>query len=119
MPRKTKLSAYVHSVCALVARAPQLGSAGTFSSRTMIVIRIAITPSLNASRRPVVILLLRKRFGSSAVDQPWQTKPIDNHTKTLGPECFFERDNDPPVLTQLAKDALGVSRVLDVDRKRE
>src|SRR5216117_1745876 len=56
MPTMTKLRTYVRNTGTSGRNASQSVPCGTFSSRTMIVIRIAITPSLNASRRPLLIL---------------------------------------------------------------
>src|SRR5215813_699737 len=50
-----KLNKYKSSVGIVDWRARQSVPCGVFSSRTMIVIRIAMTPSLNASNRPLPI----------------------------------------------------------------
>jgi hypothetical protein len=53
MPRYTKLSRYPSSTGQSPTSALHVGVVGFGSSSTMIVIRIAMTPSLNASIRPV------------------------------------------------------------------
>src|SRR5258706_8719250 len=58
MPRNTKLKTKDRNPGTRGSRARQSAPRGTFNSRTMIVIRIAMTPSLNASRRPLLILCL-------------------------------------------------------------
>src|SRR5437879_745922 len=55
MPTMTKLSTYVRNTGMSGRNASQSVPCGTLSSSTMIVIRMAITPSLNASRRPFVM----------------------------------------------------------------
>src|SRR6185503_10769655 len=50
-----KLSTYVENAGPSSARASQPSPCGTLSSRTMIVIRIAMTPSLKASSRPLLM----------------------------------------------------------------
>src|SRR5438876_4143897 len=55
MPTMTKLSTYVRNTGKSGRNASQSVPCGTLSSSTMMVIRIAITPSLNASRRPFVM----------------------------------------------------------------
>src|ERR1700730_7119162 len=67
MPRNTKLSTYVRNTGVKGRSASQSTPRGTFNSRTMIVIRMATTPSLNASRRPLLIgVLLRSEFYGEA-----------------------------------------------------
>src|SRR5207245_10189335 len=51
----TKLSTYVRNTGTSGRSASQSVPCGTLSSSTMILIRIAITPSLNPSRRPFVM----------------------------------------------------------------
>src|SRR6266545_7600482 len=69
MPTMTKLRTYVRNTGTSGRNASQSVPCGTLSSRTMIVIRIAITPSLNPSRRPFVMrrvqLLAPRRLAAS------------------------------------------------------
>src|ERR687885_1987939 len=58
MPRNAKLSTYSPTVGRTSARAARSEPAGARNSRTMIVIKMATTPSLNASSRD---LLMRER----------------------------------------------------------
>src|ERR1700726_4234518 len=62
---KTKLSTYVRRVGSNGRSAAHSGRPGAFSSSTMTVMITATTPSLNASRRP---LLTRVRSELCAVD---------------------------------------------------
>src|SRR5258706_7698981 len=55
MPRMTKLSTYAKNAGIIGRSESRSAPSGIFSSRTMIVMRIAITPSLNASSRPLLI----------------------------------------------------------------
>src|SRR5438309_1799133 len=55
MPRNTKMSTYVPSVGTTTANAEKTDAPGNRRSRTILVIRIAITASLNASRRVLFI----------------------------------------------------------------
>src|SRR4051794_21290834 len=50
-----KLSTYDSSLGVTSCRAPHVVPSGTLSSSTMMVMRMAMTPSLNASIRPVVM----------------------------------------------------------------
>src|SRR5438093_13344472 len=68
MPRKTKLSTYYDNTGMSGPSALQSAPRGTFNSRTMIVMRIAITPSLKASRRPLLITCSTAR---THLDAPW------------------------------------------------
>src|SRR5438093_13770249 len=73
MPTMTKLSTYVRNTGTSGRSASQSVPCGTLSSSTMIVIRIAITPSLNPSRRPFVMRrLLDVEFAPTVeVSAPW------------------------------------------------
>src|SRR2546421_8664682 len=73
MPTMTKLSTYVRNTGTSGCSASQSVPCGTLSSSTMIVIRIAITPSLNPSRRPFVMRrLLDVEFAPTVeVSAPW------------------------------------------------
>src|SRR5262245_60693678 len=55
MPTYTKLRTYVRNTGVSSLSAAQLGSCGIFSSSTMMVMMMAMTPSLNASSRAFVI----------------------------------------------------------------
>src|SRR5207249_5145181 len=57
MPRKTKLNTYERKTGANGRNARHSIPSGVFRSRTMIVIRIAMTPSLKASSRPLCTVL--------------------------------------------------------------
>src|SRR4051794_14559445 len=57
MPRYTKLSTYERNTGKTGASDSRSAPCGTLSSSTMIVIRIAITPSLNASSRPLLMFV--------------------------------------------------------------
>src|SRR5687767_10345125 len=68
MPRKMKLSTYVRNTGRSGRRASRSIPSGVCSSSTMIVIRIAITPSVKASRRP--LLMAPNMAKSSAMTSP-------------------------------------------------
>src|SRR5262245_10044804 len=56
---------------------------------------------------------------SFAVDQPRYAEAIYDHAKTLCPERCLQRHYNPTAVGQRVKDALGISRVLDLKRERE
>src|SRR5689334_4134121 len=66
MPRNTKLSTYVSSTGSVSPSAAKSVPCGTFSSSTITVMRMAMTPSLKASSRPLLIRIpsVCRRFGS-------------------------------------------------------
>src|SRR6185437_8498864 len=73
MPRYTKLSTYVNTDGMIGLSAAQSDPAGGCNSRIMIVIRIATTPSLNASIRCLskkVFLVRRPRESCAGVVNP-------------------------------------------------
>jgi integrase len=58
-------------------------------------------------------------IGSVTVDHPWYAEAIDEHAKTRCPVGFLKRHYNPTAIGQFVKDALGVSRAINLKRERE
>src|SRR5215213_6265357 len=102
MPRKTKLIRYRSNVNTGCRSASQSVPCGTFSSSTMIVIRMAMTPSLNASRRVVVMcnylvcaISDRRPLVSSRVPQRHHFHSIRRVEYVVVQVLFDDRQEDP------------------------
>src|SRR5262245_15168048 len=102
MPRIKKLSTYVTNLGSMGRSAAQSAPCGTLSSRTMIVIRIAITPSLNASRRVVLIRRREVRRAGRGPARASASGPGVDLALRLRQECAdVERARDQPELAAL------------------
>src|SRR6516162_6645669 len=103
MPRYTKLNTYESSVGITGRRASHPIPCGVFSSRTIIVIRIAITPSLNASSLALCIAghQFRTAFGGNHMHLEF--RDLMEYTEWERKKCHeFLRRQDPAVLKMTA-----------------
>src|SRR5215204_229552 len=76
---------YVRNTGTMGRSAAQSAPCGIFSSSTMMVMMMAITPSLNASRRPFVIAPLRPHGTSVAHDYNGRRRPPPPPTPASSP----------------------------------
>src|SRR6185437_2599523 len=107
MPRYTKLRTYVSNTGASGDKADQLPPPGTLRSSTMMVMRMAMTPSLNASSLPLPMVKPRRgKLESDGTDRKVKMRiELDSlEARVIG--CLIEKQVTTPDQYPLSLNAL-------------
>src|SRR5256885_9842091 len=89
MAMMMKLRTYAKKIGHILANEAGVGSCGAFNSKTMMVMRMAITPSLNASIR---FVFMRRNVTREGPD--WQKLRVENQRVLPGDEKASQADCD-------------------------
>src|SRR5271157_240876 len=95
MPRYRKLSKYVRMVGATDSNAAASAPGGALISNTMIVMRMAMTPSLNASIRVLFMAAFYRQDSSPRNRDPASEVDVRRSAQHCGPLCHWALQDQP------------------------